>query len=457
MIYRRLLGRRQRRRRVFVLGLDGVPYSMLRELAALEVIPNIAQILSDDGLRRMGSVLPTVSSVAWTSYMTGTNPAKHNIFGFVDRRPSPFEVFIPTSRDIKRETLWEILSAQGRRVVVINVPISFPPRPVNGVIIGCFLTPKLEKGVYPSSYVPILSQMGYRIDVDASAARTEKEAFLDDLFRTLDVRFKAAFKLLEMEQWDFFQLHIMGTDRINHFFWDHWESREGSAWREQFLKYYKEIDRNFGELLGRLQKHIKSGDLLLIIMSDHGFCRVKKEFNLNAWLMERGYLRLPEEKGTPKLSDYHPDTTAYSLIPGRVFLNLQGREQKGTVPQGRAREELLERISQELLSLREPETGDTVIKHVYRREEIYSGPYISQAADMILEPNDGYDIKAALEDEGCFREGEIPGMHQREDAFLAIYPGGIQAKDLTIVDVMAGILREMGIEAPPDLDGKGWS
>jgi predicted AlkP superfamily phosphohydrolase/phosphomutase len=402
----------------------------------------------------MRSVLPTVSSVAWASYMTGVNPAKHNIFGFVERRPDPLELTIPTAAQLKRETLWEILSRAGRRVAVINVPMSYPPRPVNGVMVGCFLSPSLEKAVYPPSLVPTLRGMGYRIDVDAWKARTERESFLADANEALDRRFEAAFHLMDREEWDFFQLHIMETDRVNHFLWSAWEAGD-PVWAPRFLDLYRRIDGWVGRLLARLGGGLDRGELLLLVLSDHGFCRVEKEFYVNRWLEQEGYLRFPRG-GARKLPDLLEGSRAYSLIPGRIFLHLRGREQKGCVEPGGEYEALREELVRGLEAVQDPETGSPMVRRVHRREEIYRGPFLERAADLILEPHDGYDPKGDLDKTNLVSLGEIHGMHTLEDAFLLSYPESLPERNWSIPDVMPGILQHMGVDLPPHLDGRPW-
>jgi predicted AlkP superfamily phosphohydrolase/phosphomutase len=402
----------------------------------------------------MRSVIPTVSSVAWSSYMTGVNPAKHNVFGFVDRNPDPFQLVIPTTAQLQRETLWETLSRAGKRVVVINVPMSYPPRPVNGVMVGCFLSPSLDKAVYPPSLVPELREMGYCIDVDAWKARVDREAFMADLDRALDARFRAAFRLMEGEPWEFFQLHVMETDRINHFLWGAWADAD-PVWAPRFLEYYRKIDRWVGELVGRLHGGLKAGETRLLVLSDHGFCKTDKELYVNQWLEAAGYLRFPrgEERKLPR---FLPETRAYSLIPGRLFVNLQGREERGSVAPGRDYEALRDRLMGELSALRDPENGRPMVRAVHRREAIYSGPYLERAADLILEPQDGYDPKANVDKAVLAAGGDIHGMHTLEDAFLLAYPGALPPRDWEIVDVFPGILAMLGVEAPPGLDGRAW-
>lgn len=148
-------------------------------------MPNLSRVLRDGSLVRMSSSHPDVSSVAWASFMTGTNPGKHGIFGFIDRKPHSYETYIPTGHNLRGETLWELLSDYGRRVCVIGVPVSYPPRPVKGVLVGCFLSPSVEKAAYPAALGRELQARGYWVDTDPWAARDSCDRFLEDYRETL--------------------------------------------------------------------------------------------------------------------------------------------------------------------------------------------------------------------------------------------------------------------------------
>ncbi len=355
--------------RCFVLGLDGLGMELLDKLLVQGAMPVLLELMQKASVRRMRSVIPTVSSVAWASYATGVNPAMHNLFGFVDREPDPFRIFIPNASHLKHETLWEALSRAGKRVISLNVPVSYPPKPLNGVMVGCFLSPSLEKAVHPPSLLPLLKEMGYSLDVDAWKAREDLEGFLADLERILESRFQVALRLIEQEPWDFFQLHIMETDRINHFLLGLWEDKQ-EPWCTRFKGFYSRLDSWLGRLLESLLGPMEKGELTLILMSDHGFCRLQAEFQVNFWLEKQGYLFF-EENGEKKLPQFLPRSRAYSLIPGRIFINLKGREDRRFCSPRRRVRTVEAGAGPRLLELRDPLSGKPMVRKVHLREEIY--------------------------------------------------------------------------------------
>ena len=438
-----------KKRRALVIGLDGVPFSLLNELSAKGRLPNWAKLVESGSFKRMNSIHPCVSSVAWATYMTGRNPGKHNIYGFVDRYPPSMEVFIPTSRDMAGQTLWEILSRAGKRVVVINVPLTYPPREVNGILISGFLCTNIDKIAYPKEMAGVLKEMGYRIDVDAWQARNSLDRFLEDLHLTLDKRIEATLHFLEKEEWDFFQLHIMETDRLNHFLWGLWEERD-AQYGPEFLAYYQKIDG----ILGRISAML-DGDTRLIILSDHGFCGMKKEVFLNQWLQREGWLKFREEN--PKsVKDIHQESKAYSLIPGRIYVNLAGRESSGSVCFPDEYERVRDEMKDALLGMRDPDSGERIIERVFKREELYHGPHYKDGPDLVAIPRNGYDLKGNLDKKELTYKGPLVGMHTYDDAFLYLKDGEINRKDnqFEVMDVMPTILKLMGINFPEDLDGE---
>lgn len=433
--------------RVFVISIDGVPHSFLQKNLKNGKFPNFKRFLQSGTIRRMNSVQPTISSVAWSSYMTGKNPGKHNIFGFVDQKPGSHEIFIPTSVNMTSDTIWEIMSRAGKRVFAMNVPVTYPPRQVNGVMIGCFLCTQIEKIAYPAHVSQELKQMGYVIDADAWIARENLDKYLLEVNNALEKRVQAMFHFLKKEEWDFFQTHIMETDRMNHFFWEHMEYND-PKYADAFFKFYQRVDEVLGEVEAKVGE-----DVEFIVLSDHGFCTIKKEIYLNYYLQEAGLLKF---KNTPPktLNDMHPDSVAYSLIPGRVFVNLQGREPHGSVPQEKF-EETRERLTDFLLQLKDKETGERIIREVIRREDIYEGSNLPSAADLIAVPEDGYDLKGNVNKEIYGEKGPLVGMHTYEDSLLYIRNREINRADneLWVGDLAPTILKMMHLPIPEDMDG----
>ena len=268
----------------------------------------------------------------------------------------------------------------------------------------------MASAVYPMDLAPRLIELDYRIEADTSLAAQGPRGLSWPIWaRPWGGVCNAAFQLMLSQSWDFFHLHIMGGDRVNHFYWGQWE--DGGPAAAGFDEFYRRMDSYIGELA----QHLPPG-CRLVVLSEHGFTRAKGTVFINRWLEENGYLHF--SRGRKELRNMHPESKAYSLVPGRIYINLEGREERGRVANGKPYEELREELVNRLSGLPHPETGQPVLGRVLRREEIYSGPHISRAPDLVIEPLSGYDLKANLTGPGVVGPPELSGVHTFDDAFL---------------------------------------
>jgi predicted AlkP superfamily phosphohydrolase/phosphomutase len=408
-------------------------------------LPNLARAFENGTAIEMSSSLPDVSAVAWTSINTGKNPAKHGIYGFVDRKADTGAMEIMTANHVRARTIWEIVSDTGRRAVAVNVPLSFPPQHINGVVISDFLATSLPRAVYPPTLLPFLESLGYRIDTDPAVARQSLDAFVDDFKITAQKRAEAVLYLMDRESWDLFMVVFMETDRLHHFMWQYMEESD-PTYGPKFLDAYRLIDELAGRIISRLGENDQ-----LIILSDHGFCTLKREVYLNAWLEQNGYLRFRPGAGRD-LKGVDPASQAFSLDPGRVYVNLAGREHGGTVSP-HAVPALLNEIQQSLATLRDPDSGEMIVKEVYRASEIYQGPFSERAPDLLAMPHDGFDIKGTFEPESLTGRGKLVGMHKYDNATLFVRGRRFKVDHASVHDVLPTACMLMGISSPLDVDG----
>jgi len=449
--------------RVVVLGIDGVPFSLLTALIEGGELPNFARLAGEVGIRQMDSVQPTVSSVAWTSYVTGKQAGKHGIYGFVDREPGSYDITLPLSTSVASKSIWEVLSDAGRRVFGMNVPVTYPPRRVNGILIGGFLAPDVAKVASPGEVSSYLTSIDYRIDSDPMLARRSKDDMIPDVHTTLDRRMEAMFHFLDAEDWDYFHTHVMTTDRLHHFLLGEYEARN-PRYAQEFLRFYRKLDGYLGRLLDRLED-----DCALVVLSDHGFCTIKSEVQLSRYLVERGWTTLAGGQPRHPLDINPSESRAYSLIPGRIHLNVVGREPAGIVPR-EAFYEVREELARDLLEMRSA-AGDPVIKEVLRREELYwpegagkpevemplaqllsTDSAFGRGPDLVAVPYDGYDLKMGLAAAETFVSTELEGMHTYHDALIMARGVDLPEERFSIMNVTRHILYALGVEPPEDMD-----
>jgi len=394
------------------IGLDGAPASLVRRLMAEGVMPNMARLAGEGTFKEIHSVLPTVSNVAWASFQTGCEPGEFGIFGFVDLKPN-FDLFIPNASDIRCPTLWQRLDEAGKRYAALSVPQTWPaPRTSNFVVSG-FLAPTLdERAVSNSKALARLRSTGYEIDIDPAVAVADPARFKTDLMRVARARQKTALALLEERRWDLFFVHVMDTDRLHHFMWGA-QSEPDSEDGRFFYDFYRMVD----DFVGRVAD-TTARDYGLLICSDHGFCDLKWEVQLNRWLRQEGYLEYEHapQKGFRAIE---AGSRALSLVPGRVHILRESRWESGGVSQSDyepLRAELMDRLR----ALRHPDTGEVVCRQVLRREEVFEGPYAEHGPDIVIDPCNGYDLKAMLGAGHIFDTGPRSGMHTYDDAMLLV-------------------------------------
>lgn len=417
-----------------MIGLDGVPFSLLTDLAQKGVMSAVGRLIDSGHLHRIKAGLPEISSVSWTNFMTGTNPATHGIFGFTDFKINSYALCFPNFLDLKAKTFWDTLGERGKTCIVINQPATYPARKINGILISGFVAIELAKAVFPLSHKAALEQMGYQIDIDTLRARNNPAFLWQELSKTLAGRQKALNSFWE-EDWDYFEFVITETDRLHHFQWNAYLDRT-HIYHTNFLDYYRQIDRIINKVVTSFRK--LTGDTEgLYILSDHGFCRLEEEVYLNAWLEKEKYLKFTSS--SPKsLDDISPKTQAFALDPNRIYLNLKKKFPRGCVEHSE-KKALKEEISQKLAKVEYH--GRKVVKHVFDTKDIYAGPLLSHGPDLIVLAENGFDLKGSLKKKELFGRTGLQGMHTWDDAFL--WASRELGKELSISDIAPFILDNL--------------
>ena len=299
--------------RVVIIGLDGVPLDLLRPWMESGQLPTMQRFLRRGVVGHLRSTVPPTSGPSWSSFMTGKNPGKTGIYDFLYRADGTYR-FPPVNASLRHgKELWEILSGAGYRVGVLNVPLTYPVKPVNGFVISGWMTPYAASDyVYPPELGRELSQAigAYRIYPAMTYSKGREEPFLKASIELLEMRTRTALYLLQREKWDFFMTVFFDTDRVLHQLWHlmdpehpwHSEDRAGQRgaadggadsvdgphpMRSLVLEYFRHVDRSLAQLLDVVDE-----DVLKIVMSDHGMGSAHNFVVLNNWLLENGFLGL---------------------------------------------------------------------------------------------------------------------------------------------------------------------
>jgi len=439
--------------RVLVIGLDGATFNLITPLMEQGMLPNLARMMAAGTWGELRSTIQPSSEQAWAAFMTGTNNGKFGVYGFQKRRPDSYQFDYVNGRSISGRSLWRILSDRGKQVIVINVPMTYPPEQVNGVLISGLLTPSVQsKFTYPDGIYQELRQVcgDYRIDVDIESGRMSTEQLLalaDDAIEMIRLRTCAALHLARTRPWDFLMVMYDASDRLAHKFWKYWDVNHplhdpalADTLGDVLPRIYRELDKAVGEVMDALAGE----DVTVFAISDHGFGPMEKAVYLNRWLAQKGYLalkegisasprdqaqlalragmrkavhrldspvvgkmkrwafqRFPSLKGTLYSSvafaqvDWSK-TQAYALgTMGNIYLNLKGREPGGIVEPGEQAQEVIDSLIADLRALRDPETDEPVFFQVRRGGDLYHGPHASEAPDVVGVKTHRYHIVTA--------------------------------------------------------------
>lgn len=362
--------------KILVIGLDCAAPELL---FGNERLGNVRRLMEMGCWGRLESVVPPITVPAWMCMATSQDPGSLGVYGFRNRPDHSYDgMEIVDSRSIRGLTIWDQIAMEGGRSIVVGVPPSFPPRKLNGISVGCFLTPDPARDdfTHPSSVKDEILSVVDEYPVDVDGFRTDdKEWLRDRIYEMSRKHFTVVRHLLENEEWDYFQFVEIGLDRMHHGFWkfhdpDHVLHDPENPYREVVRDYYAYLDDEIGSLLELLDD-----DTMVLVVSDHGARPLDGGFCVNEWLIEEGELVLNEYPSEVmpfgELDVDWSRTRAWGAggYYGRIFLNIRGREPAGTIDPGEAlayRDDLASR-----LAATTDERGAALGTLVFRPEEAY--------------------------------------------------------------------------------------
>jgi len=326
-------------RKVALIGLDCAAPLVLFERYRSEM-PHLDTLLRSGAYGNLRSCDPPITVPAWASLFSGRDAGELGIYGFRNRRSFDYSGYqIASSGAVRQPCVWDVLGAEERRVILLGVPPSYPPRPVHGCLVSCFLTPSTaRRTTWPPELAGEIEAVApnYVFDVDGYRGG-DPDALLARIAAKTQDHFRVAQHLLRTRPWDFFAMVEMGTDRLHHGYWRyidpaHPRYRPGTRLEEKVIDYFRLLDGCLGELLDTI-----GGDAVVLLVSDHGAKPMHGGVCTNEWLLRNGYLKLLDRADAPgpllaERIDWE-GTTAWSDggYYGRIFLNQRGREPHGRV------------------------------------------------------------------------------------------------------------------------------
>ena len=509
-------------RRILVIGLDGATWELIDPWIEQGYLPTLARLKANGVSGNLRSTIQPTTAPAWASFMTGMNQGKHGLYDFVRRRPDGYSLEITNGSQILAPTIFELASQYNKQTISVNIPYTFPPRPVNGIVVGGPFAPTVtEDLIYPSTFYPQLKQIvpDYFILPDYDHRASDPMAdYAAQLLTGIDLREKLCLHLMDSHPWDLFTVVFMATDEVQHTFWHCMEATDDSPearYRDVIRQIYQRLDKAIENLLEQANQGSDNQEIIAVILSDHGAGPFKWMINLNHWLSENGYLafardsrggldqirsnlikrfakayrsylsassraairaRLGMERFSRVKEEFESSlltsrviwdkTQAYSLgAGGNIFINLDGREPLGVVGSENY-DQLCQDISEKLMSWSAPDTGEPVVKKVHRREELYQGPQITNAPDLIIEWRDyafwgrgSYDVASPVfeaQRHFDFSDQPLTGSHRLDGILVCQGPGiksGAKIMGAKLIDLAPTLMSLMGIPASPDMDG----
>jgi predicted AlkP superfamily phosphohydrolase/phosphomutase len=454
-------------KKVMIVGLDCAEPSLVLERWR-DRLPTLSGLAANGVSGRLTSVIPPITVPAWSCMMSSRTPGDLGVYGFRNRADHTYDGnFIADSTAIEAPRLWDLVGRGGGQSVVLGVPGTFPPKPLRGAMVSCFLTPGLDsRYTYPPALRDEIAGLVGDYMFDVTGFRTDdKDRLLADIYEMTDKRFRVAEELAETKPWQLYAMVEMGTDRIHHGFWkhmdpDHPKHEPGNPYESAILDYYVHLDG----LIGGLLRHADD-DTLVLVVSDHGAKRLIGGIRVNEWLRREGLLATaaePEGVTTPReLGIDWSRTTAWGEggYYARVFLNVEGREPEGTIPAAdyeRVRDDLARR-----LEAIPDENGEPIGTRAYKPEELYDSVE-GVAPDLIVIFGDllWRSVGTIGGDEGIHTfendTGPDDANHAQDGMWIAAGAGvGARgAKDAHLLDVAPTVLELLGLPVPEEMRGR---
>ena len=444
--------------RVLLIGLDGASFDAICPLVESGELPNLSKFITEGCCGPMKTTIPPSSAAAWSTLATGMNPGQHGIFYFVNRSGN-----LILSSKIAGKTVWDIIGSSGKKVILINMPNTFPPYAINGIMVSGFPCPSDRLAVYPRRLSAKLSEVVPKYRADVSYLKRQfrglvKERFYREACRITTQRLTLASHLMKRYRWDFFAVVFTNLDRVQHVFW-----RDQS---DYLMRYLRLLDVAVGHLSS-------SKDCVTLVVSDHGFEHLDKFFGVNNWLEKRGFLKttkigsrkaifellssltkivpLKAKKRIPlslilKILSPQIDsskTVAYSPFQGAIISNLRHK---------RPIKKMLQKLD--------------FVDRVYEKEEVYFGEYVKDAPDLLVLLKSGYECQPWAKDiievvakpsqKRASKTGTHQGLSAQKGAlFMArgklIKKGHVKPE---IIDIAPTVLKLMDINIPNTMEGR---
>ncbi|MCP4153406.1 MAG: hypothetical protein GY757_37105 [bacterium] len=467
-----------------IFGIDGGTFTIIDKLLAEGRLPTFARLLKEGTCGTLKSTIPPHTAPGWTSICTGVGPGTHGVYQFWQTQGPKYTGDFVNSGDWKTLPLWAILNAYGLNTGMVNIPMTHPPCEVDGFLISWPLVNTLRYS-YPKELLNEIAKAGGHFIPDLFVMYKGQKNFLAETVEITRKRAKTIEYLIKNKPWDFLFPVFPEVDRISHFFWHYMDERsplydKNCTEEDKNAVYtiYETVDEALATVLRALPD-----ETLFMVVSDHGFDVGTINFNVQSFLLEKGFLKLKEAEnssprqcsagGTPenvegnwftvekegkKFTVDWENSKAFIAAPGSygININLKGRQESGIVEQ-KDFKKVCRKLIRKLLKLKHPHTSERLFEEVVFAKDIYTGEQQDQAPDLILIPADyGTMVHHSIVPGEVFSMPEQKGMHHRDGIFIARGPGVKQEHTISascLEDIAPTVLHYFGIPIPPHIEG----
>jgi predicted AlkP superfamily phosphohydrolase/phosphomutase len=452
--------------KICVFGLDcAAPEVVFGD----ERLVNLRRLMAAGVYGRLESVIPPITVPAWMCMCTSQDPGSLGVYGFRNRVDHSYDKLgFANSASIKALAIWDHLGREGRRSIIVGVPPNYPPRRINGISIGCFLTPDTTKNdfTHPLNFKAKINELVGEYPGDVKNFRTERKDWLkDEIFRMSQKQWRVVHWLMKEQQWDYFHFVDIGLDRMHHGFWNYFDEKHvqfepGNPYQNAIPEYYLWLDQQIGKALELLDK-----DTIVLVVSDHGAQRLDGGIAVNEWLIKEGLLVLNEypKAITPfdQLNVNWDKTRVWSEggYYARVFFNVQGREPNGMIPPGEY-ESFQEEMKARFEKLTD-DRGGPLNSLVFKPQQIYK--YVRNVApDLIVHfggllwrsiGSVGHDAVHVQEND----TGPDSCNHAQYGMFILkapMFPAIGEYQGARLLDIAPTLLDLAGYEIPETMQGR---
>ena len=451
-------------KRLLIIGLDCAPPSLIFDRA--EQLPYLRQLMTHGIYGPLRSCDPPITIPAWMVMATGRDPGELGLYGFRHRKSYEYnKMWIANSTAVREKTVWDYLGELGKKSILVGVPPSYPPKPVKGELISCFITPSNEKSyTYPEELRKEIEEKFGPFLFDVVFRTEDRAEVLKEIYRMTENHFRVVDYLLDRQDWSLFWLVEIGVDRMHHAFWkfmdkNHHLYQPGNPFESAIYDYYQFLDEKIGQLLKKIDQRTA-----VLVVSDHGAKGMKGAFCVNDWLIGQGDLVISEPPARGQSIDHlnidwkRTRAWGWGGYYARIFLNVEGREPQGIIHPDdyeSARDELAARLK----AIRGPkgEVWNTVVIKPQEHYPVVNGDY----PDLMVYFDDLYWRSAGTLGYGrLYLEendtGPDDAVHDYNGIYILYDPDspGEKMRPANILDIAPTVLKVLEGPVVPDLKGK---